>query len=875
MTKIYLSDILAYVHKLISFKNYNMKIKKIFILLGIATLFASSFGTAAFAVKKGDFNDIDWSHDNYRAVDYLHEKGVLEGYRDGSVKPDLEINRAEFLKIVMMAAGSKFHDYEEREKNFFPDVSYDDWYYPFVDRATELGYVKGYDDGYFRPEKKINFIEASKIIANVLDLDVDGDIKGEWYEKYVKSLEEEKAIPRTVNSFTKDITRGEMSEIVWRVSEKPSGRKYLTYSLIEKSEEAAKNDNQLVAFDTCTEIKDYVSTNTTYNDYIVNSLEMVDSIPSTAPMAKTTVSEPSIVEASGPAADFSQTNVQVFGVDEADIIKNDGEYIYLVKGDSVRIVRAYPPENMTELDAVDFGDEWFSPSELYVDGDKMVVIGSGYKNIYYEEPGVSVDKSLAIDNYYYNYSSLTKAYILDISDRSNIEVDRWLSFEGRYDNSRKVDDMLYMVMNKTDYAPRYENDDWYDNDVIVPLYVDSRKGEVEKVAGCGEILHYPPGESTSYLTVVGIDISDSDSKISKKVILGSAGEVYASRENFYVTESSYNWWWRGNSDEETVVHKFGLGDTVDYLGKGSVPGTILNQFSMDEYKGNFRIATTLGSLWDEENPSTNNLYILDEDLKRVGDIEGIAPGEKIYSVRFMGKRAYMVTFKKVDPFFVIDVADAENPKILGKLKIPGYSDYLHPYDEDHIIGFGKEAVAADEDDVSSRNLDFAWYQGMKIAMFDVTDVSDPIELHKVEIGDRGTSSPLLYDHKALLFDKSKGLMSFPVTVYELSEDEKNDPKTPSNTSGDPVFQGAYVYDVSVKDGFELKGKVTHYSEDEIAQKAGSYWWGDRDISRVLYIGDYLYTISQSVVQANALDGLEEVAEVELAGGEDDYDYEVY
>jgi len=221
----------------------------------------------------------------------------------------------------------------------------------------------------------------------------------------------------------------------------------------------------------------------------------------------------------------------------------------------------------------------------------------------------------------------------------------------------------------------------------------------------------------------------------------------------------------------------------------------------------------------------------------------------------------MVTFKKVDPLFVIDVADPNNPKILGKLKIPGYSDYLHPYDENHIIGFGKDTVEAEEDLVEQRGLDFAWYQGMKIALFDVTDVEAPKELFKEIIGDRGTESELLRNHKALLFDREKNLLAFPVTVHEIKDKEKVE----GNSYGEPVFQGAYVYSLDTTNGFQLKGKITHHEDDEAFLKSGYYFHGgENSIDRIIYISDYLYTISQRLIKASSMDNIEEVNSVELA-----------
>jgi len=238
----------------------------------------------------------------------------------------------------------------------------------------------------------------------------------------------------------------------------------------------------------------------------------------------------------------------------------------------------------------------------------------------------------------------------------------------------------------------------------------------------------------------------------------------------------------------------------------------------------------------------------------------------------------MVTFKNTDPLFVIGLDDPKSPRILGKLKIPGYSDYLHPYDATHLIGFGKEAVdAATGEGWMGDN--FAWYQGMKVAMFDVSDTEHPKEMFKTTIGDRGTSSPLLYDHKALLFDKAKGILAFPVSLYEIPQSMKDDPKTPAGTYGDETYQGVYVYKIGL-DGISLQGRISHYTDAEIAAKTfmckydwmgvadmmvgGSYWCGEKDIDRALYIGDYYYTASPKVVQANKMSDLNEVGQVTLA-----------
>jgi uncharacterized secreted protein with C-terminal beta-propeller domain len=319
--------------------------------------------------------------------------------------------------------------------------------------------------------------------------------------------------------------------------------------------------------------------------------------------------------------------------------------------------------------------------------------------------------------------------------------------------------------------------------------------------------------------------------------------------------------------DKTVVHKINIHkDEIKYVAEGEVLGSVLNQFSMDEYDGNFRIATTSGDFYSGE--SMNNLYVLDDNLELIGSVEDLAKGEKIYSVRFMGKRAYMVTFKKVDPLFVIDVANPKAPKVLGYLKITGYSDYLHPYDENHIIGIGKETIAASDDAIDSRNLQFAWYQGLKVSLFDVSDVENPTEVGKIVIGDRGTNSDALYDHKAVLFDLEKGILVLPISLAKMDEDtlrQRYGDEIPAWASGETIWQGAYVLNINPEDGINVKGKITH--NEEGLKPEGEYGYQyfpyQNQIKRSLYMDNVLYTLSQAKIKANDLDNLEEVNELAL------------
>jgi len=818
------------------------------------TLAIMLFNSVAFALEPVNlFSDVKTDDKYADAIKYLKDQGVVRGYSDGTYAPGKTITRAEFLKILIEVSG-----YKPEGENCFKDVK-TQWFAPYVCKAASLGFVKGYSKDYFGPARDISLAEASKMISEVLGVEVDNAKDENWYQKYMYALGVMKAIPPEFKSFENSISRGQMAEMIWRIKEKISNQDYTTYRRIKDNTQmvASTGSENLMHFKSCADIKDYVDENSTSRNY---GYEM--SGAKIMMSQDSAISEATAAEGSS-ASDYSSTNVQVAGVDEADIVKNDGKYVYLVKGNTVRIVSAYPPTDMQEVAKITFDDAGFRPNEMYLDGDVLAVIGSGYN---YEHRILDEIVDKISDSVPYSGPE-TKLYIFDIADRKNPVLKRKVAFEGGYISSRKIDEMVYVVANKSLY--RY---------YPIPMLEDSVTKTPEPMVKCADVGYIPETENLNYLIVAGVSVNDFNAEILKQIVVGSSENIYASQKNLYVVSQkrqSHGWIYDKNSvqNEKTAINKFTLNsDEIGYAGEGEVPGHILNQFSMDENDDYFRIATTLGEVWSSQQKSKNNLYVLDEDLKVVGKIEDIAPGEKIYSVRFIGERAYMVTFKKVDPLFVIDVSSPTNPKIIGKLKIPGYSDYLHPYDENHIIGFGKDAIDASEDQVGQRDLDFAWYQGMKVAMFDVTDPENPVELHKIVIGDRGTDSPLLNNHKALLFNKEKGFMAFPITVTEVPQNLKDNPETPTNTYGDTVFQGAYVFDVSIADGFKLRGKISQYLENEVSDKSGSYWYGNKDIQRIIYIGEYFYTMSQKEVMATGMTDMQEKGKVEMEGDDEVYYY---
>lgn len=598
------------------------------------------------------------------------------------------------------------------------------------------------------------------------------------------------------------------------------------------------------------------------------------------------------VKAKQSGADYSATNTQVEGVDEADVIKTDGAYLYQVNKERIVISQAVPAADMKVSSIIGFNGTSFRPSELYVDDKHLIVIGSTSRDAYNGTPvpmsespetsdaAVGLQKKIMPIRPVY---TSVKAIVYDIADKAAPKQLREVELDGNYVSSRKIGSAVYLITNK--YAGNSFIQSQGGAASSLPAYRDSAVSGEFAPLSYNDIRYFPDSRETTYMLIGGINLDRPDQPMDVSAYLGSGQNVFASEQNLYTAVSKYMPVQTEpiavpqsdsgapavpgadslmakriapNFETKTVVYKFRLEQgKTKFVTEGDVPGTILNQFSMDEHNGIFRIATTKGDMWrTDENTSKNNLYTFDEALKPIGKLEGIAPGERIYSVRFMGNRAYMVTFKNTDPLFAIDLTNPAAPTVLGALKIPGYSDYLHPYDENYLIGFGKETVEIPvKGGTSNPAQTIAYYQGMKISLFDVTDVANPVEKFKEIIGDRGTESELLRNHKALLFSKENNLLAFPVTVMTVPNKTASSPDSVT-AYGQFTFQGAYVYGLDLTNGFKLKTAISHMT-DEQRRQSGNNWYGsDRNVERIMYIGDTLYTLSKGLIQANDMTTLQ-------------------
>jgi len=609
----------------------------------------------------------------------------------------------------------------------------------------------------------------------------------------------------------------------------------------------AKSQHVMVPFTTYEELHNFILTKSCNSTEVRNLYN-----PTPAPVIPNTTTND--LRISGLSASFttaagastsatpshSQTNAQVAGVDELDTVKNDGTYIYTVTNNTVAIVLAYPFNGAKLMAHVSVNG---SLQGIFVDGNRLVVVSQQYQQypLPYATLQSGMGASIAVYPVFFNYPQTTSLSIFDISNHSNPVLTTTLVVNGTLAGARLIGDYAYLVATQPVYCT---------GPIMLPEnVVDGRP----MMMGITSVYHSDIADvAHSFTTVVGINVTQVNPTPAAKIFLiGTSSNIYVSTHQIYLTQPIWS------QAEQTAVHRISIdGGGISYQATGTVSGHVLNQFSMDEFNGNFRIATTgygpipatsTGDVVSSYVQRTN-LYVLDSGLHIVGKLEGLSPGEQFYAARFMGDRAYLVTFQRMDPLFVIGLQDPHQPKVLGQLNIPGVSDYLQPYDETHLIGFGK----------SSQNVTWenaALFQGLKLSLFDVTDPGHPIDTSDYFVGDRGSDSPALTDHRSVLFDQSLNLLVIPLSIA-LNQTTA----TCTWCYNPPVWQGAYVFNVSVSNGIVLRGNVTQIPTGQLPTWNNSGFF----VTRALYIGSVLYTVSNNMVKMNSLSDLTELNSVSLS-----------
>ncbi len=507
---------------------------------------------------------------------------------------------------------------------------------------------------------------------------------------------------------------------------------------------------------------------------------------------------------------YSSTNIQVAGVDEEDTVKTDGAFIYSATSSNVTIVRAFPPSSLQVVSVVPADD--FAPDEngsrtaiegIYVLGDRLIVIANSCFTDYWR--GMN-------DASEYKPPRVTVA-VYDIGNRGNPTLAHSNAVSGFYLSSRMIGNCVYLVTQANIWVG-------YDELALPSTW----EGDVQSQVEATDIRYDPETrQAGSFLNILAVEADTGEHELMP-IVAGSASTLYMSRSAMYITMQKYEStteWVDGverpvvTSSAKTTIYRIDVDSlSMSVAGEGNVKGWLLNQFSMDEHSSHLRVATTTG--W---NPLENAVYVLNDDLDIVGRLEGLAPSERIYSSRFVGDSLYMVTFRQMDPLFVIDLKDPTNPSVIGELKIPGFSRYLHPVDEGHVLGIGLESGY------------------LKVSLFNVSDPENPREQSKYVCDDNWWYSNTLYEHKAVLFDLERELLVLP--GYGISYE--NESYDYNHTSG------ALVLRVSVSEGISLRGVVSNESADW-----HSTW---ETFSRSLFIGEYLYTVSTMSILVHSLEDL--------------------
>ncbi len=584
--------------------------------------------------------------------------------------------------------------------------------------------------------------------------------------------------------------------------------------------------------------------------------------------------------------DHSGTTIQEAGVDEADVVKTDGTYLYMIDtindGSVLRIVRANPTDSLgvvSETDLEGYG------RDLYLRGDKVVAVTTGGGFYYYplidaiaaqdvaapDEPtgveiigsepvdgdAISIAPPFGGDEYQYERPH-TIVTVVDASDTANPRVLSQTKFDGTQSATRMIDGVLHMVISNYqeyyfDVLPmlgRPElNVDEVQVEVILPEFtrLDADESESAGPVVTWREMYYPVDpDGFGTVTLVSLDV-DNDGQFTAVGVVAEPGLIYSSLEAMYLTNTSYDY--LGNARTTTNVYKFDYENRgARPVATGAVPGRILNQYSMSEYQGNLRAATTLDAQFTcnffecaQTEEAHNNVYVLsqvNDTLSEVGSVRDIAPRETIQAARFIGDRGYVVTFLQTDPLFTLDLSDPTNPRVVGELEVPGFSTYLTPMDANHLLAVGQY--------VPPPGAGGTW--GVQVSIFDVTDFANPTRTSNVIIGgDSGAYSEAIYDPKAFTYFASQGLVALPVSVYAtyIYDDGGGTGGVVVGDGGvsvedspipvDDGFDGVVVFRATPEAGLSELGRISTRFEE-------SPYWGT-SFTRGVFIEDKFYAVT--------------------------------
>ncbi len=527
--------------------------------------------------------------------------------------------------------------------------------------------------------------------------------------------------------------------------------------------------------------------------------------------------------ATGAGPEYSGTNVQVMGVDEADVVKTDGSYIYYLSGGNLVIAKADGEKTRVESATEYFNQEnwWGYSSEMFILGDRLMILTRGWNTVWVgtAKEGYQMDQDKTV------------SVVYDISNRNKPVLVTTLGQSGSYVSSRMIGDYVYVVTSQQVYSALRDTPSTYIPELVVngtakPMPIDS-------------IYPYPDPKTPVYTVVSAFNLKNGTEHASSRATLGGAGSVYCNLNHLLIAASDYTedvspiapdkdgknvQVTKSTTNTRLMLFALDAGK-IEKLASATVPGMLLNQFSMDEYNGAFRVVTTVNEwtqriftdgvdTYEYDDDTYNCLYTLSGNLEMLGKLERIAKDESVQSVRFDGDIGYFVTFRQVDPLFAVDLSNPEKPYILDALKIPGFSDYLHVFSEGRLLGIG---YAADEKTGAT--------QGVKLSMFDTTNKKNITELFTQRVD--ADWSMAGQNHKSILVSPEKNLIAFPAD------------------------QKYFIFSYSDANGFTNKATVG--LEDDL------WSWNMRG----LFIGDYFYVCSESSIVVLSLADFTRVEKISI------------
>ncbi len=572
--------------------------------------------------------------------------------------------------------------------------------------------------------------------------------------------------------------------------------------------------------------------------------------------------------AAAPSApnDYTDTNVQVEGVDEADFVKTDGTRIFVLAGEKLYLTRSWPAADLAVQDSIAIRG-W--PLEMFLDGSGRAIVFSSWwaghsrGDVYCGPWGCGGGRS---------YTRVT--VVETANDR--LQVVRELVYPGQYVSSRRIDDSVRLVLrdqlrgpDALSYWPEnFRGDPSRDraafeaelerlkdrnerliraqtlSDWLPGAYVEQRGTRTDLGLDCASF-HRPNAPVRLGLTTVAtLDLGPAIPRTTRTSVLGEVGEIYASRDTLFLASPHWWWWPRAGQQTHTYIHALDIRDPsrAAYVGSGGVPGFLLDQFSMDEHLGYLRVASTVSEQVDDGTPwgrfdVSNRVTVLGRHrgrLVEVGAVSDIAPTEMITSARFVGTRGFVVTFEQVDPLFTLDLTDPMNPRVIGELKVPGFSTYIHPLDDHHLLTIGVHLP----DPGPNGQVDWS-QRAMKLTIFDVGDFANPREKFTQTVGTANGWSEAAWEHKAFNYFPARKMLAIPFSDYN--------PR--AGNYWDSFVSDLRLFHVDVTTGISPRGRVSLadlYVEHRYEQWNWRYspW-----VRRSVMADDFAYAISDAGIRA--------------------------